>query len=63
MRTDNWKLTYDNVLQNPRGVELYDLVNDPGERDNLIDHPDHAAKVEELTTLLETTMTDHPPIQ
>ncbi|NCG21978.1 MAG: sulfatase-like hydrolase/transferase [Rhodobacterales bacterium] len=63
VRTDNWKLTYDNVLQNPRGVELYDLVNDPGERDNLIDHPDHAAKVEELTTLLETTMTDHPPIQ
>jgi choline-sulfatase len=42
IRTEDWKY----VHRYPRGPhELYDLANDPDERENLIDDPDQASRV------------------
>ena len=50
VRLDDWKLIQ--WFEEGRGVELYDLKNDIGEKDNLASrNPD---KVKELTSLLET---------
>jgi len=50
IRTQTWKY----VHRYPYGPhELFDLVNDPGERDNLIDSPTHRDKVRELKVGLE----------
>lgn len=56
VRTDSWK-----YIRYPHGdgspdrhlAELYDLVNDPGERRNRIADPSLAAKRQELANLLE----------
>ena len=37
-------------------TQLFDLQNDPHETTNLADKPEHAAKVAELTALLEKEM-------
>ena len=60
IRTATWKLTYDDTLQNPRPVELYDLENDPYEISNEIDRPEYEDKVAELTQLLESTLLEYP---
>jgi len=50
IRTDRWKLT----LRFPSGPnELYDLGSDPGERNNLIDQPEHADMQRALQQRLE----------
>lgn len=50
IRTDDWKL----ILRHPDGPnELYHLSADPGERQNLIDAPEHKAKQQELRPRLE----------
>ena len=50
IRTTDWKY----VHRYPYGPnELWDLTNDPGERDNLIDDPKHAAKIVEMKAGLE----------
>jgi len=60
IRTATWKLTYDDTLQHPRPVELYDLENDPYEISNEIDRPEYEDKVAELTQLLESTLLEYP---
>jgi arylsulfatase A-like enzyme len=56
LRTERWKY----VHRYPRGPnELYDLENDPGERENLIDDPDHETRVEELRTRLAAWFDEH----
>ena len=50
IRTADWKLT----RRFPNGPdELYDLKNDPGERKNLIDRPEHAATQARLSKRLD----------
>ena len=50
IRTRDWKY----VHRYPYGPhELYDLVNDPGERTNLVDEPRRKTRVEELKAQLE----------
>jgi len=45
IRTEDWKY----VHRYPHGPhELYDLANDPGERENLIDDPEHEDRVASL---------------
>ncbi len=59
VRTDRWK-----YVHYPHGdggpdrhmAELYDLKNDPGETQNLIDRPDLQGKVQELKAELERLM-------
>ena len=51
IRTAEWKY----VDRHPDGPhELYDVVNDPDDRDNLIDDPAHADRVEDLKKKMET---------
>lgn len=53
VRDDRWKLIrYPLVDQ----TQLFDLKNDPHELNNLADKPAHAAKLAELTTLLQKEM-------
>jgi arylsulfatase A-like enzyme len=50
IRTVEWKYVY----RFPKGPdELYDLKNDPGEKKNLIDQPDHVARQKQLGKRLE----------
>lgn len=50
IRTDAWKY----VHRYPYGPhELYDLVNDPDERENLVDAPDHRDRVETMRGRLD----------
>ena len=49
VRTRTWKLVH--FLGEPFG-QLFDLVNDPGEVDNLWDDPAHADRKQELLNLL-----------
>ena len=59
IRTDRWKL-----IRYPHGdgspdrhmAELYDLKNDPAERHNLIDKPEHAELIKELRAELVELM-------
>jgi arylsulfatase len=60
IRTEHWKLTYDDTLVVPRPVELYDLENDPFEVLNRINEAPYADKVAELTSLLESTLLQFP---
>ena len=46
VRTDRWKLIH--FWQEPDEWALYDLSNDPHERDNLYGDPAHADTVERL---------------
>ena len=51
IRTGKWKY----VDRHPDGPhELYDVVNDPDDRDNLIDDPTHADRVKDLKEKMET---------
>lgn len=53
VRDDRWKLIrYPQVNQ----TQLFDLKTDPDERTNLAGDPAHAAKITELTALLEKEM-------
>jgi arylsulfatase A-like enzyme len=50
IRTETWKY----VHRYPYGPhELYDLAGDPGERENLVDHPEQQARVAEMRRRLE----------
>lgn len=60
VRTEQWKLTYDDTLNVPRAVELYDMENDPFEVTNQVNEPAYADKVAELTELLEATLNNSP---
>lgn len=56
IRTRRWKY----VHRYPRGPhELYDLEADPDERENLVDDPDHAARVDDLRTRLANWFDEH----
>ncbi len=56
LRDQRWKLIrYPLVDQ----TQLFDLQTDPHELTNLAANPEHAAKVVELTALLEKEMADH----
>ena len=56
IRDDRWKLIrYPQVDR----TQLFDLQNDPHELANLADKPEHAAKLAELTLLLEKEMAAH----
>ena len=53
VRDERWKLIrYPQVNQ----TQLFDLKKDPHELDNLANKPEHAAKIAEMTTWLETEM-------
>ena len=53
VRDQRWKLIrYPQVNR----TQLFDLKNDPHELDNLADKPECAAKISEMTSLLETEM-------
>ncbi len=50
VRNDRWKYT----RRHPEGPdELYDMQNDPGERNNLADDPEYAPIIEELSPRLD----------
>jgi len=56
VRTREWKY----VHRYPRGPhELYDLANDPDERENLVDDPDYADRVAELRGALARWFHEH----
>jgi len=56
VQTRQWKL----ILRNPNGPnELYDLINDPQERNNLFDQPEHDTIQASLTGQLETFFARH----
>ena len=56
VRTDDWKYT----RRHPDGPdELYDLRSDPGERENLVDRPEHASVVQEFRTRLDDFFSRH----
>lgn len=55
IKKDNYKLILYNV-EGKRRVQLFDLKNDPLERDNLADAPAYRDKIVELTQLLEKEM-------
>jgi arylsulfatase A-like enzyme len=51
VRTAHWKYVH-RYLSGPN--ELYDLVNDPRERNNLVEHQDQVSRVGEMRGILET---------
>ncbi len=48
VRTHDWKY----IRRAADTDELYDMVNDPGELENLIDRPEHREKQQELESRL-----------
>jgi len=50
IRTQEWKYVYRHAY-GPH--ELYDLVNDPGERTNLVDQPNQQARIVELKAAMD----------
>jgi arylsulfatase A-like enzyme len=54
LRNDRWKLIRYPLVDR---TQLFDLQSDPRELTNLAEKPDHAAKVAEMTDLLEKEMT------
>ena len=52
IRNQKWRYT-----KWPEGEELYDLTNDPGERDNLARESDHAEQLSHLRAALKATQT------
>ena len=56
IRTRDWKY----VHRHPNGPhELYELVSDPGEFDNLVDQPAYAKKRDDLRRTLEVYFSEH----
>lgn len=63
IRADRWKLIRYPLVNK---TQLFDLSTDPHELNNLADRPKHAAKMAELTALLDKEMTafgDKHPLQ
>ena len=56
IRDDRWKLIRYPLVN---VTQLFDLAADPHELDNLAGQPEHAAKVAEMTALLQKEMTLH----
>lgn len=52
VRSERWKLIH--FWQEPDEWALYDLRNDPGETDNLVDDPQHADIVARLKRRIDT---------
>ena len=56
IRTDDWKYTW----RYPEGPdELYDMINDPGERHNLVGNPHCEARIRELRTRIDAFFTQY----
>ena len=55
VRNDRWKLIKYNV-KGRQTTQLFDMINDPWEINNLADDPAHADKINELTNLLKLCM-------
>ena len=56
VRTQEWKYLH----RHPDGPnELYDLVNDPGERENLVDDEGQAARIRDLKGILQDWFTTY----
>ena len=58
IRTERYKLIH--YYLEPQEFELYDLVQDPGETQNLYGNPQHAALQQDLTARLEKLRTQIP---
>lgn len=58
VRTKTHKLIH--YYTEPQEFEMYDLVNDPGERNNLYGDPVHASIQGDLTTKLAQLLNDTP---
>ena len=56
VRDDRWKLIRYPLVDR---TQLFDLAADPHELTNLADNPEHAAKLAEMTALLEKEMREH----
>jgi len=61
VKTNRWKLILYNVNRR-KTAQLFDLLNDPWEMNNLAGDPAHIGRVRELTTLMKSWMkkTDDP---
>jgi len=56
VRTEQWKLIH--YHQDPEEFELYDLVKDPWEKENLYGKPEHAEQIKQLKSRLEELRTE-----
>lgn len=56
IRTERWRLIH--YIQEPQGWELFDLENDPEERNNLYGKPEHRARAGELQARLDRMRTE-----
>ncbi len=63
VRTERWKLILYNV-RGERHTQLFDLLNDPWETDNLAGDPSHSGRLRELTEILKSLMREaDDPVQ